>query len=319
MGQMQFSESNGPWRTVPPWADFLVTLGFKWLVTEPMARRIGIVSMPCDSAAAGLIALGAMRRRLECQNANDAASHFQRIEALLSSGGSHTFLRHRTLKGRFVVEKRDEIGLWVRQESSATALRTVILPGQAIAWRFDGEAPVQTAGEEVPYRRLYEELVNGAGAVLTSNLATSDSGVCLAGRVSGESASQTILATCRFRTTNSDADLSQLLTVQRWLPGRISRVSFFNARTGQADRNSGSPTLVVADGDAAFLRIVDATEFRQCDVVGVIHRAVDRDRLETIGVKIADLGQWYAGDTALPESLTSPPRGIAVSLLIRRS
>ena len=38
--------------------------------------------MPCESAAAGLVALGAMRRRLAVDDANDSLAHFQRIERL---------------------------------------------------------------------------------------------------------------------------------------------------------------------------------------------------------------------------------------------
>jgi hypothetical protein len=316
---VEFSEANGAWQRVPEWAEFLVRFGFAWCDSKPAVRRIAIVSMPCDSAAAGLVALGAMRKRLELDDANDSISHLQRIEGLVSRGSGQTFLRHRRLKGRFLVERVDAKGmLWVRQEPSKTALRTVILPSQSSDWRFDGEAPPRAEGEDVPYRQFYSELVEGAGAIVISNLAKSDSGICLTGRVLGESASQEILAAIRFKITDRTADLSQLLTLQHWSPGSISRVTFFNARTGQLDRGTGSPGLVVTDGDAAFLKVVEASDFQQSDVIAITHRAVERDRLEAIGVKIADLSQWYVLDTELLDRLRSVPQGIAVSALKRR-
>ena len=47
--------------------------------------------MPCESAAAGLVVLGAMRRRLSIEGANDSDSHFQRIEQLAQQNGVETF------------------------------------------------------------------------------------------------------------------------------------------------------------------------------------------------------------------------------------
>src|ERR1700693_5478176 len=76
---MRFSEADAAWQTVPPWADFLVRCGFAWADSRDR-RRIGIVSMPCESAGAGLVTLGAIRRRLTLDDANDALSHFERIE-----------------------------------------------------------------------------------------------------------------------------------------------------------------------------------------------------------------------------------------------
>jgi len=85
------------------------------------------------------------------------------------------------------------------------------------------------------------------------------------------------LAALRFESHGHIADLGQLLTVHRWSPDTVSRVTFFNSRTSQLDRSAGATDLVVADGDLAFLKVLEAPEFRHSDVVGVIHRAVERD------------------------------------------
>jgi hypothetical protein len=322
---IQFSESSEPWRPIPRWADFLVSFGFNWGDTEPNNRRIAVISMPCDSAGAGLVTLGAMRRRFAANGANDSISHYQRIERLLAKHGDEIFLRHKNYKGRFLVETGDRNGIiWVRSEAADTSrlsnrnkfTRTIILPVKASDWHFDGEAPVQAAkGAELPYRALYENLV-ATPSTIGSNFFHSDSWISLAGRVAGESASRNIFATIRFREQDEIADLSQLLTIQDWASRAISRVNFFNTRTSKIDRNTGLTRLVVADGDAAFLKVLDAPEFKSADVVGVIHRAVARENLEAIGVKLSALAQWY-----LPENVDHNyrlPTGITISTLRRK-
>ena len=123
----------------------------------------------------------------------------------------------------------------------------------------------------------------------------------------------------RFPRYASSATVTWLTSpnCSRYIVGRLtpfSRVTFFNSRARQLDRNTGSTSLVVADGDSAFLRAIDAREFQQSDVVGVIHRTVERDRLESIGTKLADLSQWYVPDGNVLDPVPQP-RGITVSVL----
>jgi hypothetical protein len=122
----------------------------------------------------------------------------------------------------------------------------------------------------------------------------------------------------RFACGESEADLSELLTVHSWSPGTVSRVTFFNSRTQHLDRSVGFTSLVVADGDTAFLRALDAPEFARSDIIGVIHRTIERDRLEAIGTKLADLAQWYVADAEAFNRVSTPPAGITISVLQRR-
>jgi hypothetical protein len=95
-------------------------------------------------------------------------------------------------------------------------------------------------------------------------------------------------------------------------------VTFFNTRTQELDRNAGLIRLVVADGDAAFLRVLERQEFRTSDVVGVIHRAVERDRLDSIGFKIAELQQWYTTDVSMNNVIPPVAPGITTIFLRRK-
>jgi len=120
----------------------------------------------------------------------------------------------------------------------------------------------------------------------------------------------------RFEDDGCEADLSQLLTVQAWMPGTVSRVMFYNARTEEFDRQQAKPQVVIADGDLSFLRVIDGNDFENSDLIGVIHRTMERDRLEAIGTKLENLRQWY--DHSVLEGLPQAPRGIGISVLKRR-
>jgi hypothetical protein len=324
---LQFSESDNPWQAVPRWAEFLINCGYTWGDPVLSRRRIGVFSMPCESAAASLVALGAMCRRLTVDGANDVISHYQRIERLATNKDTETYLRHGKYKGRFHLEGKDRDGvIWVRSEtaessrvSSRTRLTRVgVLPLNACDWYFDGEAPVQAAqGAQLPYGDFYAEFTDSC-APIRANFSHSDSGICLAGRAAGESVSRSVSAEIRFQNRGCVADLSQLLTIHNWSLRTISRVTFFNTRTGHLDRNTGLTRLVVADGDAAFLKVIEAAEFRSSNVLGVIHRAIERERLEVIGVKLAELAQWYTTDTVLQNGMPLVPPGITILALQRR-
>jgi hypothetical protein len=74
-----FSEAGLDWRPIPQWARFLIQFGYRWPMASPGRRRIALVSMPCDSAAAGLIALGALIRDLGNDTATNVNGHYEAL------------------------------------------------------------------------------------------------------------------------------------------------------------------------------------------------------------------------------------------------
>ena len=197
--------------------------------------------------------------------------------------------------------------------------RIGITPSNAGEWRFDSEGPIHvTQGNGLKGVSFYEHLLAGVQAPIGSNLNRSDSAISLASRVAGESVSKAIFASIRFQCGETIADLASLLTIQRWSPGTISRVALFNTRTDRIDRNSGTTRLIVADGDSAFLKVLESPGFQHSDIVCVFNRVLDRDRLESITVKIESLAQWYMPDRDLMQQLPQAPRGITTSMLRRR-
>jgi hypothetical protein len=65
-----FSEYGHKWQALPDWVEFLIHFGYRWHRNNLQQRRIALISMPCDSAAAGLISLGALIRDLENPDSN---------------------------------------------------------------------------------------------------------------------------------------------------------------------------------------------------------------------------------------------------------
>ena len=315
---MEFSEANNQWRNIPDWVSFLIEFGYAWLGQSRDFRKIAVISMPSDSAASGLVTLGAMRKCLELDDANDVSSHYGKLVSIAKSNIAGVTLRHNRRNGIFVFDRIDHDGPWVRQMRSNNGLLINITRESAVNWRIDGDPPVALAsGQQVPNSHLYRNLVSRGAEINAANLSESYSQICLAGRGTGEVPTKGSMEAIRFREDGAEADLSQLLTVQNWMPGTISRVMFYNSRTEVFDRQSGKPQVVIADGDTSFLKVIDGTDFQESDVVGVIHRTMERDRLEAIGTKLENLRQWY--DHSVLEGLPQTPRGISISVLKRRS
>ena len=314
---MEFSEANSPWRPVPEWVTFLIEFGYRWMTTHDQSRRLALISMPTDSAAAGLITLGLMRKFMEFDDANDIGAHHQRLVELARTHPKDIVLRHIKRSGRFVFEGFDANGdPMVRKQKSSQ--RWNIPRSTAMNWRIDSEAPVTVVeGQQVPNAQFYEQLIAEGGDIKSANLSESHSNICLVGRAAGEASTKDWMTDIRFRKNGCAADLSQLLTVQNWMSGTISRVRFYNARTERFDRDSGTLQVVVVDGDAAFLKILSGKAFQDCDIIGVIHRTMERERLEAVGTKLANLCQWYHPNGTFVDSLPAIPRGITLSVLQR--
>jgi hypothetical protein len=344
---MDFSDTYSEWQPIPKWTRFLISLGYGWHRGGPQTRRIALISMPCDSAAAGLILLGAMIRDLEVKEANELDRHTMRLveharqyvehcrrctlpvcDPLLRGCGQiskvngsfrSTKPQYQSVKYSITKMGKDpDCPIWLLPNFKYAGGNMCPLIEELGEFFIDGDSPSQlhfsTSGLSP---ELYEQLVPGT-VILPDNLKRSYSALCLAGRAIGESATREMCASMRFRSGSKEHGLGELLTIQDWSVAKVSRVAFFNTRTEELDRKAATPHLVVADGDASFLKVVDHSEFQRSDVVGVIHRTMERDKLETVGIKMQP-SQWYAADTDRLCELPPLPRGISVAILRRRT
>ncbi len=317
---ISFSEGNDLWQPVPAWALFMLDLGWHWSDLPKSTRRVSLITTPCESCAAALVILGAMIRRLSIDGANDLESHFRRIESFVRERNQEAILKLDGKRGRYVVDGELEPGMiWVRELNSSRATRQTITFATAGRWRIDGAPPVQIhQGNALPGRFIYSALSANGCSPIKENLSRTDSAICLAGRAIGLAGTLQAYRKLRFKVADSDFDTASLLSVHPWTPDIVSRVSFFNTRTGQLDRETCTPSLVVADGNAAMSKILDQDKFRESDVIAVIPRTLDRSSLEDVGNRMSGLLQWYYPDKSI-SPLRNLPAGITSVTLSRKT
>lgn len=315
-----FVEVGEEWSPIPHWAAFLLSYGYLWR-PDCAKRKISLISMPCDSAGALLVALGAMRSRLEQQQANDLGRHHARLNHLPAlPERQRPQLRHIHRKGLFEFHGSDASGtVWLRKVGSEDNERLAILDANIADWMFDGEPPVKARqGAPLAHFDLLQSLVPNSGEIRKVNLSWSDSAICLAGRISGKAATKTVGDAVLFSYGADRASLSELVGVQGWHDGETSRLQFFNAHTSAFDREVGRPELLVADGHGAFLRTIDHPSFTTSDVIAILPRTVDYELSERIADKLSSLSQWF--DKEVDESgRAALPPGTAVAVLTARS
>lgn len=336
-----FSDVPGEWRAIPDWVRFLLDFGFTWPGSDRTLRRIALVSMPCDSAAAGMIALGAMVRDLGRPHATDVQGHYDRLmdyarqflkdcepcnmkcrPELRNCGHS----RQATGILRSTVHPSRKFTISPKTDFVERKLYWVY-PGGMIEWRapehargwyIAGDPPAQW---DITNGKIQTDVYQAIFPSVTSvpdNLQTSYSGLCFAGRSTGESAARAMCATTRFASAGTEHQLDDLLTIHGWSSSGVARMAYFNSRTEQLDRHNAAPKLVVADGDAAFLKVLGAPMFSSSDIIAVVHRNIDRDRLEAVGLKLQP-NQWFEVDEDTLCTLPSHPRAISISILRERT
>jgi hypothetical protein len=338
---MLFSEGNREWREIPRWADFLIRLGFQWNQLDS-ARRIGVVTLPCDSPAAALVSLGALIKDLCDPTANDVDNHFADLmrfaHQYVGSCSTCTIRCDPAAKGcgfsdraSGVLRHRDGNRYQVSGTENSERFGQIISCGNkeeqrqviaaySIHWAIDGQPFVAGDSTTIPLDpEPYGRIIPGFQPV-PSNLVRSYSGLCLAGHGKGETSTRERASGVRFQSSARDYCLSDLLTVADWRPkASISRVSFYNPRTGRIDHHGCAPSLVVADGDTSFLDVSTVPAFQRADVIGVVERTLDRERLEAVGNRLTELRQWYRDDEESLAHLGDIPTGIGLTILKQRA
>lgn len=337
--ELYFAESDGKWQSIPEWVNFLIGFGYHWGASENSNRRIAILSMPCSSPAAGLIALGALIRDLGRLDANDMATHndsllcyarqyldycakcdLLKCDPTIRGCGfdskSNGVIRSVRLKNHiYMVSEKTDFGekrlvLFDKRKPSAT-----IEPNAEYTanFYFNGQPPaVSSSGETGLQESSYQGFIEEA-KILPENLRKSYSGLLLAGRAKGARDTRAAYESVFFCNETESRNLAELLAIHDWADSEVSRSAFFNVRTEEPSHAAVRPQLIVADGDASFLKSIDA--FNKSDIIGVIDRSQERDKLEAIGQKFAALRTWYQNDSEFQERLPAPVPGISVAIL----
>jgi len=295
--------------------------------------------MPCASPAAGLIALGALIRDLGRLDAHDMGAHTDslfeyarqyldyckscelkqcdpKIRGCGFESESHGLIRSIRRKNNIYMVS-NETDFTERKlvvfEKNKPGIKTEFETEYAKNLYFDGRPPaVSSSGETGLQQSAYEGLIEEA-EIHPDNLRKSYSGLVLAGRAKGGRDTRVAYESVFFCNESESYNLAELLTIHEWAHSEVSRTAFYNVRTEDIDHAANQQKLVVADGDASFLKSIDT--FKKSDVIGVIDRSVERERLEMVGQKFTALKNWYQTDSSYQGTLPDPVPGISITIL----
>lgn len=342
---MLYFEGKVLFDTVPAWAASALSLGYRWRQNGGDARRIGLLSMPCESEAAGLIALGALRSDLERATANHVDTHFdlllracrERVAALRSGGepsGQSSWDVRNVVEDtcwRFAADNDspDKIVL----EDSRHRLhvkrggklipnpngpcRRYITRESAHGWQLHNlPLPQVTAGGLALERSVYSALPGCNGPILEDNLRRSYDGLVLVGQgAARDTTYMHKLYAVGFVSDERRLPLGELLTLHHVERKYIRRLRFVNERA--QDDSGHEAWLVVADGIPALL----AAErlFPASDIIGVCNREAATDTIDQLRDRLNGIIRYYSDmgtDSCLPGAL---PEGVLLRVLQRRT
>jgi len=315
---------------------WLMAVGRNWKVSE--RRRVAVLSLPCDSPAAGLVALGVVIGDLADPRATDVDGHFNALiryarQYLGACRDCPSRCRPHDQRCGFSTESNGKLrhvsdGLYgpivgvgdgvVPTITLKKKTGLVLLHPPAGREYHVSTAPPISAGRSGSLDpKPYTALANGL-ELLVPNLHQTFSGACFAGRLAGDRATQDWYGQVHLDAGGCEKPLRDLLTIQGWGAPGVSRMTSFNTRTGRFDRPSSFHQLVIADGGAALSKVLETREFDRADVIAVSHRSMSDVDARSVGERFAAMRQWYEVDSTPLHPGSEVPRGIALQVLRRR-
>ena len=267
--------------------------------------------MPCDSAAAGLIALGLLRNQLGRDGSDDLSEHYKSLldEAGKKNGRNVQHVAG-TFKGSFKLHLNEDGNLEATKPSEKSNRRIGISRTSCRNWKLTGSPALEVfkEGQQLD-STIYSKLISKClpCEIMKENLQRSHSSICLSGHSSGENPTKQKLNSIKFKSADLEISLKQLLTVHCWDRAAVSRMTYYNPRSKSRDRNTAECRVVCADGCSSFLDVLENRMFDESDVIGVIDRSSDREALERVQDKMSSMRQWYDIHKSSSGPAGSPP------------
>jgi len=332
---MEISEDAGQtWREMPPWVRYFLDLGHKWprRISGP-GRTIRIISMPIKTPAAGLLAMGAVAADLKDPAANDKDRHYDSLLGyarqflhacktckfrcrpdLRKCGYSHEstgILRHKDRpRSKLYVSSHTDFAAKVLRLASKSDGSGALTTIEAAEWThtyYEDEGVPLLLGRSAGTMPV--EAITGLfpdANFCSNNLTVSYSSLCLAGGAAGQTAMQGELAAFQFGARDHKS-LAAILPINGWDDGstELSRLVYFNTRgRGTFAQAINNPNLVIADGMDALTSVLSEKKLKGADVIAVVTRIHERDKMEEFGALLEGQAQWYErhdhGSTTVP-------------------
>lgn len=335
-----FFESGVAAPLIPTWADWFLELGLNFpdRATEP-GRSIVLITTPCDTPAAGLVALGVVLRDLAREAATDEAGHVAAIRAwatqyLAHCRSCHYRCRPQAARCGFEIEASGIIHSPPRRgKKRATTLhvhsfndddlvladthgcRDFYSPTDSRYMELRPEGWPQIATPENRPRiagHAFAQL-KPTWTAIAVNLERSYSGACFVGRRTGKDATKEVLDRAGFVLGGLQYPLSAMLTIADWGDDSVSRLRYVNTRGGAChfDRAGPNPEIAIVDGAAELSVALRCPQLRETSLIAVISRDTAPDKLECGAQSLHEVGDRYA-DVA-PGYFEPAPPGISLS------
>ncbi|AZD79035.1 hypothetical protein [Pseudomonas chlororaphis] len=342
---MQYFDVQTIHDTVPKWVAAALGLGYRWRQSGISARRIGLLSMPLESEAAGLIALGALRRDLERTTANHVDTYF---DFLLQACGKRMALNmlREDSSGDFLWDVRNAVDdtrwRFVAYDDDLTAIvledathrsvikckgksipnpngacRCYIMRDNAIDWQLrDCPLPQISLDGKTLDPSAYIDLPGCVGSILEANLCRSYDGLVLVGQgAARESAYMQKFYAAGFRRVDHLLPLGDLLTLHHNEQKYIRRLRFFNERALQSETIPPA-CLIVADGISALL--CADKQFPDSDIIGVCNRDAPVEAILQLKGWLNNIARYYIDADTSYCLVGEAPAGMLLRVLQRR-
>jgi len=326
---------------LPQWTADLIRLGETWnQANAKHARRMAFVSMPCDSPAAGFVALGAVIGDLRDKDATDRSLHRQ---SLLNSARQYLescsvceleacnperkrcgYVKKSDGKVRSVADPKKIFHFSSRTDfddeliavetkgrgRNGPIVRTLVdIHNWYLAEGYPSE--VQEENNPLELTLLRELSARNLQPILEENTRSSYSGLCIALRSMGAATTQKMFSAVRFQSAGAVRTLLDLLPVGRWKRGATaSRLTVFNPRYQDETDSWRPPRLVIADGTDSCLRVLQNPLFQFCDVIALVNRMDNHERLQELYEEIDFCARAAETVEELPGIGNSAPFGI---------
>ena len=326
-----YKEGEKLYTNFPSWVEGSLNLGYHWVGLSnntAKRRRIALVSMPCQSVAAPLVALGLLRRELELEDTNFFNRYFEyllnEISVRQEKSEQIILVDDNNKKWNLIqVNQGHSIKVCYSKYKESVKRRGRRIPnpnGQVVStimssnaryWRLDGQ-PRLWCSEPLDYT-IYKYLIRNGGDIYEHNLQNYwRETVLLSNFVGKDSFFHKRISSIKFCFDEEEVGLDTLLTVNGVSP-QITRVTLHSAN--ELNSLNYSPKRVVVEGSLAFLKALE--HFRESDIIGVISRDEPSSNLEQVMEKNHELSRYY--QTKDSEDLTATfPVSIITHLMERR-
>lgn len=335
-----FFESGVAESVVPAWADWFLELGLNFPDRETETKRsIVLITTPCDTPAAGLIALGVVLRDLAREAATDEAGNTAAIRSWARQYLEHCRsclhkCRPPVARCGYATEASGVIHAPPRRgRQRATKLQVDSFSDEALvlidshgcrnfysptdsrymSLRPDGW-PLAATPENRP--RIADHSfaqLKPTWSPVALNLQRSYSGACLVGRRAGRDATREVLDAAGFILAGQQYPLSKMLTLADWGDDSVSRLRYVNTRGGAChfDRTGPNPEIAIVDGAAEFAVALGCPQLRESTMIAVVSRDSAQDNLELAAQSLHEAGDRYT--QVAPGYFESPPPGVSMS------